>query len=136
MRELVSLAATAAALLAVIGVAVFAGGDRSVLVPVPEAVTEGFMREITMRRFDLAMHYLAKDRQRRETPQTLGALFAPLLEAAGEVNAVDGTPHWVQGDNAWAAATVEGDRGSPSCEFALVRESGLWKISGVTVGTR
>lgn len=136
MRELAALVGVVAASLLLIGVAVFAGGDRQLFVPVPEAQAEGFMREVATRRFDLAMKYLSADKRRTETPHALAAQFATLLEGTGEVNMVNGEPGWISGDRAAAKATVVGDDGSVLSEFSLVREDGLWKISGVTVGSR
>lgn len=131
MRETASILAVLAAALGVIGVAVFAGGDRSLFVPVPEATAENFTREITTRRFDLALKYLATDRQRAETPQTIANRFDPMLRAVGEVNRVDAEAHWMTGERASASATVEGDLGVRSFDLSFVREHGLWKIDGL-----
>ena len=131
MRETASMLAVLVGALAVIGVAVFAGGDRSLFVPVPESTAENFTREITARRFDLALKHLATDRQRAETPQTIANRFDPMLRAVGEVNRVDAKAQWMMGDRASASATVEGDLGVRSFDVSFVRERGLWKIDGL-----
>lgn len=131
MREIASMLAVLAVALGVIGVAVFAGGDRSWFVPVPESTAENFTREITTRRFDLALKHLAADRRRTETPQSIANRFDPMLHAVGEVNRVDAEAHWMSGDRASASATVEGDLGVRSFDLSFVREHGLWKIDGL-----
>jgi hypothetical protein len=132
MKEIASMIVVAAATLLLIAAAIFAGGDRSLLVPVPEAVAEDFTREIVTRRFDLAMKYLTTDRQRSESAQTIAGRFDPLFAATGKVNQVEAEPRWVQKDQASAAATVRGDRGAVSFDVSLVRgKDGLWKIDGL-----
>ena len=131
MRETASMLAVLVSALVVIGVGVFAGGDRGLFVPVPEAAAENFTREITSRRFDLALKHLATERRRVETPQTLANRFDPMLRAVGKVNSVDAEPASMAGDRATASATVEGDLGVRSFDVSFVREHGLWKIDGL-----
>jgi hypothetical protein len=128
MREaLYTLAVLAASLLLIAGV-VFGGYDRSTFVPVPEAVTESFTRQIVARRFDLAMNYLASQTRQIETPQTLAARFETLSSSTGKINQVAAQPQWMQQDHAAARATIEGDSGETSFDIRLVRENGLWRI--------
>lgn len=131
MKEIFSMLAVLVVALGVVAVAIFVGGDRRLFVPVPETTVENFTREITTRRFDLAMKQLATSRSRAETPQTLTVRFDPLLLAVGEINRVDADAGWMSGDRASASATVEGERGTRSFDFTLVREHGLWKIDGL-----
>lgn len=131
MRDLAVMVAVTCAALVIIAATIFAGGDRSLFVPVPEVVVENFTREITTRRFDLALKYLASGRRRSESPQTVAARFMPLLEAVGKVNRVETEPRWTTDERAAASATVEGDNSSLSFDFFLVRENGVWKIDGL-----
>jgi hypothetical protein len=131
MKEVVLMLTVLAAALVITGVAVFGGGDRHLFVPVPEAVVESFTREITTRRFDLAMKQLAADRSRSETPQTLADRFDPMLREVGEVNHVEAEARWMSADRASASATVKGAFGVRSFDFTLMREHGLWKIDGL-----
>jgi hypothetical protein len=131
MREILSMLAVLAVALGVVAAAVFLGGDRGLFVPVPETTVENFTREITTRRFDLAMKQLATSRSHSETPHSLIARFDPMLHAVGEINHVDAEAGWMSGDRASASATVEGERGTRSLDFTLVREHGLWKIDGL-----
>jgi hypothetical protein len=128
MREIMWMLGVTAVSLSIIGGAVFAGGDRALFVPPPEMATEDFTRAVTTRRFDIAMKLLSSRRQRSETPETIARRFAAMFAAVGEVNSVDAELRWMDTDRASATATVEGDAGSLSFDFSLVRESGLWKI--------
>lgn len=131
MREIFSMLAVLAIALTVVAAAIFIGGDRALFVPAPETTVENFTREITTRRFDLAMKQLATSRSRSETPKTLTARFEPMLHEVGEINHVDAEARWMSGDRASAAAIVEGEFGKRSLDFTLVREHGLWKIDGL-----
>ena len=126
MREVVSTLATLAISLAVIAAAIFAG-DRSVLVSAPEVAAESFAHEIAMRRFDLALNFLAAETRRIETPETLRTRFEP-VRAVGTVNGVDSEPQWMNPERAAARARIAGSRGNTSFELGFVRENGLWKI--------
>ena len=128
MREILQTVGTAVAALLLIGVAVFAWHDASTFVPAPEAVTEGFARQIATRRYELAINYLSSTTAKKETPHSLKTRFAPLFDATGKINHVDAEPQEAQQDRAAARAIIEGDNGKVSFEVALVREKGLWKI--------
>lgn len=128
MREILQTVGTAAAALVLIGIAVFAWHDASTFVPAPEAVTEGFARQIATRRYELAINYLSSATTKTETPHSLKTRFEPLLDGAGKINHVDAAPHGTQQDRAAARAIIEGGNGKVSFEVALVRDKGLWKI--------
>ena len=128
MRETGLIAAVTAAALLIIGAAVFAGGDRGLFVPVPEMAAEDFTRSVTTRRFDIATKFLSTEQRHRETADALARRFEPLFDAVGTVNSVEAELRWMDIDRASVTATVEGDSGSLSFDFSLVRESGLWKI--------
>ena len=128
MRELLSvLGATAAAML-FIGIVVFGARDRATLVPPPEAVAESFAREVSARRFDLAMNYLSEGTRQKASPAELAAGFERLLAVAGKVNQVDAEGRWTSADRAAARANIKGDRQTIAFDVSLVRELGLWKI--------
>ena len=128
MREILQTAGIAAAALLLIGLAVFAWRDASTFVPAPEVVTEGFARQITTRRFDLAVNYLASGTKKTETPRMLASRFDPLFAATGKVNRVDAEPQSMQQERAAARAIIKGDDGKTSFDVGLIRENGLWKI--------
>ena len=128
MRELLYTLAVLAVSLLLIAAVVFGLGDRSTLVPVPEAVAENFAHHVAGRRFELAVQQLAAQTKRAETPQTLAVRFEPLLAMTGKINRVDAELQWTQEVYASARATIEGDAGSASFAARMVRENGLWRV--------
>jgi hypothetical protein len=128
MRAVAAALAVVIGALALAGAAVFAGHDRSVLVPPPDAATESFTRQLTTRRYELALKMLSRGSAAAETPASLRARFGPLLQPAGEVNRVDAEVQWMAGERAAATAIVAGDSGQVRLGFALVREQGLWRV--------
>lgn len=129
MKPLILVAAIAAAALGGIGAAVFGAGDRSVLVPPPEAVAEGFTRELVEHRYDLALRYLSRDLRRRTSAATLGDRFDPVWQRLGKHNQVDAELQWMQGSTSAARAFVAAQAGHGVLQFRLVREHGLWRIA-------
>ena len=108
--------------------AVFAGHDRSLLVPPPDAVTESFTHQLATRRYELALKMASSNTGRTETTSSLRGRFVSLLQPAGEINRVDAEVRWIAGDRAATTAIVRGDAGQIRIEFGLVRERGLWRI--------
>ena len=131
VKEILStLGVTGAALVLIAGV-VFGGHDRSTFVPAPDAVAESFAREISTRRFDLAMNYLAASTRRVETPASIGRRFDEALNRAGKVNTVGAEMNEMREDHASTHAIVEGEGGRVVFALILVRENGLWRIEGL-----
>ena len=114
--------------LVVVAIAVFAGGDRSVLVAPPDATAESFVRELGMERYDLAHRFLGSDLQKQVSPAKLRQAFEPLRAGIGRPDQVETTASWKNGHEARVLATYEGRRGSAALYVDLVREHGLWKI--------
>ena len=129
MRNLLLTVGTSAAALLLVALVVFGAHDTSTFVPVPEAVAEGFARQIGTRRFELALNYLASGTRRVETPMTLEARFRSISSEMGRINQVSAEPLWASRDRAAARATVESDAGRKSFDVTFVRENGLWRIA-------
>lgn len=130
MRDIGIVAVIVLAGLAVVAAAVFAGGDRSVLVPPPDAVTEAFVRELAMERYEPAQRYLSSDVQRQISPSALAASFEPLRARTGRPDQVITREVFRRGDRARVFATLEGREATASMYVDLVRERRLWKIGG------
>jgi hypothetical protein len=113
----------------VVATAVFAGGDRTVLVAPPDATAEGFVRQLGMKRYELAVHFLSDDLQRHASPTKLRETFEPLRVDIGKPDQVETKTSWTDGDHARVLATYEGRQGDAALYVDLVREHGLWKIA-------
>ena len=131
MKEILSTLGATAAALGLIAAVVFGGHDRSTFVPAPHAVAESFAREISTRRFELALTYLSASTRRVETPSTIERRFEEALNGAGTVNAVVAETVGMNEDHATAQAVIDGDRGRFIVALTLVRENGLWRIDGL-----
>jgi hypothetical protein len=113
--------------LAVVAFGVGAGRDRALFVPPPEAVVEGFARQLATGRYDRALQYVNP---------AAGISVDSLREASddlrlrhGPVNHVSGEAGTAQGDMASAAAVFRTQQsGEIRHEFVLAWRRGLWKI--------
>jgi hypothetical protein len=111
---------------------VFCLGDTSVFVPPPEAVAEGFMREMATGRYERAREYLSKDLAARTGPDELKALAESLKGWTGEILDVRGEQGWSNGQRGEAYTKLKTRQaGEPSLRLALWREEGVWAINGL-----
>jgi hypothetical protein len=129
MKDVGLVALVVAVGLAVVAGAAFGLHDPSVLVAPPEAVSESFVRELAMQRYELAHHYLEKRLQRRTSAASLRASFEPLQGRTGRPDQVVTETVMADGDRARVLARVEGRRSTASMYVDLVREHGLWRIA-------
>ena len=129
MKAIVQLLATMMLAMMVIAVWVFAAGDRQMLVPPPDAVGEGFLRQLTARRYDRVDSYLSHARQ-EWSAAALRRQFDSLWRYTGPVNQVDAELVSIDGDRARAVATAHGDLADARVLVELIRERGVWKVDG------
>ena len=104
--------------------------DRSIVASPPEAVVEGFARELAAHRFDRALPYLSKHLLAQTIPITLEVRVQAIERRAGKLSNVRGMPQWSARTRAYALAALDTERGEPlRLGFGLVREdSGAWRI--------
>jgi hypothetical protein len=130
VKTLVYLSLTIAAALALIAGIVFGLGDATTFVPPPEAVVQGFMRELETKRYERAKSYLSKERRAKVSSETLKELTERLKQNTGKIMEVRGEKGWIQGDRAEASVWLKTELlGWHSLKFALSREDGVWLIS-------
>ena len=115
--------------LAVVAMAVFAGGDRSLFVAPPDATAESFVRELGMERYELAANYLSDDLRRQVPASKLRSTFEPLRRDIGRPDQIETQTSSMTGDHARVFATFEGRRRTATMYVDLVRERGLWRIA-------
>jgi hypothetical protein len=130
-RSLSVLAATTAMLLLIAAV-VFGLGDRTALVPAPEVVAEGLMRQLATHRPRQTAQYVSDSAQPPLTPQALRAWFEPIERRIGPVQQARGERALIDGDTAQAFVLLTGDRYSMRCLLTLVRHQGLWAVTAIT----
>jgi Zn-dependent alcohol dehydrogenase len=115
--------------LAVVASAVFAGGDRSILVAPAEAVAESFVRQLGMARYELARHFLASDVENRTSSEDLRGTFEPLRQHTGKPDQVETAISMTGDTTARVLVTLEGRRSTASMYIDLRREHGEWKVA-------
>ena len=133
MKALLYVPLAVAVGLASVALVVFGLGDRETLVPPPEAVVEGFVRELETGRYERATAYLGEELSGRVGAEQLEGWTRRLLERTGDVLDVEGVPGWHTDARAEAYAVLTTERaGEPRLRFTLAREQGVWKINGLT----
>jgi hypothetical protein len=128
VKAVAAVLGVAAVSLALVAWAVFVLGDRTVLVPPPEAVAEGFMRQLQTRRFEQARSYLARPAVR--SAEDLRARLEALERAVGRIQDVRGRRGTVGSLDASSVADLTtADRARAEVAFSLRREHGEWRIA-------
>jgi hypothetical protein len=127
-RILAVIAATGVTLL-VLGFLTLNRRDTGTLVPPPEGVAEGFVRQLATSRFRQTRQYLSQNARASLSPERLAAWFADLEAAIGQVQTIEGRSSRVADDDADARVVLVGEIKSIELTFHLVREQGLWLVS-------
>jgi hypothetical protein len=127
-RILAVMAATGVTLL-VLGFLTLSLRDTGTLVPPPEGVAEGFVRQLATSRVRQTRQYLSRDARASLSPERLAAWFRDLEAAIGRVQTIEGKSSRISGDKADARVVVTGRITSTALTFHLVREQGLWVIA-------
>jgi hypothetical protein len=113
-------------------VLVFGLGDATIFVSPPEAVVEGFTRQLATGRYERALPFLSEDLAARTGPDQLRALTERLKSRTGEITDVRGEPGWIQGDRAEATVALKTESaGESKLKFPLSRQEGTWSIDGL-----
>src|SRR5688572_30394368 len=106
-------------------------GDRQTFVAPPDAVLEGFARQIGERRYDMARRHLSGSLARTVTAEILRARFEPQRHALGDANSIDAEIDWMDRDRASAHAVIEAQRGSVTLRAPLVWDGRVWAIEAL-----
>ena len=118
--------------LGLLAVDVFGLGDRTVLTPPPEAVTEGFLREMTMKRYEPATAYLSSNLSRELPEARLEEIGRDLEARAGRISDVRAETLSMSGNYAEAVGLLKSDRaGELRFTIRLKWEEGQWAVDGL-----
>lgn len=117
--------------LALIGLAVFVGGDRQTLVPSPEASAEGFVRQVVLERYRQTRQYVAAGSAGELSATHLAAWRDRLEARSGPITQVDPSGVVMDGIRALAHVRVRGTRAAAALSVPMRRERGLWKVDAL-----
>lgn len=121
MKRLFAALLGIAALIGITAAAVHAFDDRELFVPPPDAVAEGFYREVIAKRWSRAQEYLLEPVPEEELEK--------LAESLGEIDNV--SAHTGSRDDDWANVfvTLESARGAVEVGTVVRWNGDEWKVS-------
>jgi hypothetical protein len=128
MRQAGGITAAVALAAAAVALFVIQRGDVGTFVPPPEAVVEGFMKEMASGRYSRAIPYLSDRLEAQASADTLRTLALGFERQHSRIEDARGEPGWIVGNRAFARARVKTPGGEVVQPFGLVRERGLWGI--------
>jgi hypothetical protein len=115
------------AIVAAICFAAVSGGDRETATPPPDAVAEGFFREVVTERFDRARPYVAS----APTDRELQWLLARIESMAGHVDDVQADLVTRTDAKALVTVRLESASGSDAIPVSLSFSNGEWRVDRV-----
>jgi len=129
VKQIALIFVSVAAALALAGGVVLLGGDRSTLVPPPDAAAEQFVRQLATHRFDRAVPLLSGRLKHEIDAGRLAALVRAFEAQRGAITFAEGEERSRTRRDAVAEVHVETDRGeSQTFNLGLTSEYGEWKI--------
>jgi hypothetical protein len=130
-RLFAMIVAIAAGLMVCIG-AVGLLRDSGLFTSPPEAVAEGFVRQLVAGRYERAMTYLDESMSREIDQNDLKTFAMFIMMRSGEVLDVKGERGWVKGGKAEASARLMTTiSGAWDLNLVMVRRSGAWSIAEI-----
>lgn len=128
MKTLASVFITTVFTLLLTAAVIFGLGDSDTLVPPPDSVVEGFVRQVISGRYDRAIPYLSREAAAQMNTGPLKQLKERLDSRAGKVLNVQGEPGIRKDERAEAIAKLQTRNGEIALRFDLIREEGVWSI--------
>jgi hypothetical protein len=125
VKKLLGVAVTVALLIGICAVAVDLFNDRGLFVSPPDAVAEGFVREVVTKRWDRARPYLAEPESMSNAQ--LEALQQSWEQRVGNPSTIEAKTISRDDEQALANVQMQSERGSEAVAFAL-RFENEWKI--------
>jgi hypothetical protein len=135
MRQIVAVIVATGATLLVVALLTLNVRDTGILVPPPEGVSEGLVRQLVTRRVRQTQQYLSRDARATLSAERLSDWLRDLEGEIGKAQSIEGESSRISGDSADARVVVKGEIKSTVLTFHLVRERGLWVVSGLPAVT-
>jgi hypothetical protein len=131
VRAFLSVLGTIALLLGALGMDVSSLRDRSVFVPPPDAVSETFVRQVLLERYEPVRNFLTEDERSRVSIDSLVAFGDSLRRVAGKHPQIATRVESMDDSMATAAAALTTDRGSEALRIQLRWDGTAWRIAGI-----
>jgi hypothetical protein len=129
MSRLLMVLTAAGIALVSLAIAVFVAGDRHTVVPPPESVAQGLLRQLATRRYRQTRQFLSASARSTYTPERLREWVEQLESRLGRMQTVRGEVMDVTGETALVRVTVAGREGKSVVQIRLQRQHGLWLIT-------
>jgi hypothetical protein len=108
--------------------------DRSIFTAPPDAVTEGFVRELETGRYPRAIPYMTRELRADADEKRLAAYIEQIERRTGKIEDVSGELEWIGEDSASARAVLHLPSGdTTSLTFPLLLREYEWKIAALTM---
>jgi hypothetical protein len=104
-------------------------GDSQTLVPAPEAVAEGLVKQLAAHRYEQTSQLLSPSARFTITQEEMASWIRAVEEETGAPLRANGVDSAIHGDVATARVEVAGPLRSLTVRLALARESGLWRVT-------
>lgn len=124
MGRLLAIFAAAALVVGITALSVNVFDDRETMIPPPDAVAEGFVREVLMKRWARARPYLVEEMSDAQ----LEALEQSLESRVGDAMTIEAELLSRDDEQALVTVRLEGPKGSEAVSYAL-RFDEEWKVA-------
>jgi hypothetical protein len=106
-------------------------GDADWLAAPPEAVAEGFLRQLLTRRFERARPYLVERLRETHDARALSAIGKTLEDRVGRARQVETRRATAGKGTVDVEADVRGSMGQVTCAARLAHERGEWRVGSL-----
>jgi hypothetical protein len=131
MRRPIAVVGVTSLTLGALALAIFGLGDRATVVPAPEAVAEGLLRQLQAHRYSRTEQFLSTAAGPTWSPHRLRAWWRDLEVDIGSIDQIQGQSHVTAGTMAEAVVRVRGSRRTATVRIPMQREWGLWVVTGM-----
>ena len=131
MKRLAWLLSVVAFILIFLFVDVHLLKDKRVFVPSPDNVAASFFEFLSSGHFNEARHLLSRNLQQKTSAEDLREFKKKLESRWGKIQRITDKKSEYNLSQALATVKLSTDRGRFQFQLVAVRESGLWRISGI-----
>ena len=128
MSRILAVCGALAVALMMVATMVFGFGDAATVVPSPELVAEGFVRQLAAGRFEQTRQFLSTSARNGYDRDRLHDWFDRLEKRVGGVLEISAQHGELSNDTAKATVHVQGRSRESTLQIPLRRENGVWVV--------